>query len=60
MSSSRATGPPVLEAWRNRQTAGLADPSVAPAAADLHISDDDLPQSIEANKLRLMTNAAST
>jgi hypothetical protein len=30
-----------------------------PAVTDLHISDD-LPQSVEANRLRLMTNAAST
>ena len=34
------TAPPALEAWRNRQIAGLADPAVAPRAADLAIGTE--------------------
>ena len=48
------TAPPALGTWRNQQIAGLTDPAVAPSRADLHISDDDLRRSIEANQLRLM------
>ncbi|MGP4044479.1 amidohydrolase family protein [Streptomyces sp. 2A115] len=48
------TAPPALEAWRNQQIEGLAHPTVAPARADLRISDDELRQTIEANQLRLM------
>jgi len=48
------TAPKALEAWRNRQVASLADPSLRPAAADLRISDDELRESIEANQLARM------
>ena len=49
------TAPKALEAWRNRQIAGIKDPAQAPKVADLKISDDELRESIEANQLRLMT-----
>ncbi len=48
------TAPPALERWRERQIAGLTDPSAAPDPADLRISDDDLRASIESNQLRMM------
>ncbi|HEY5205090.1 MAG TPA: amidohydrolase family protein, partial [Roseiarcus sp.] len=48
------TAPKALEAWRNRQIAGIKDPAQAPRVADLTISDDELRESIEANQLRLM------
>ena len=48
------TAPKALEAWRNRQIAGIKDPAVAPRVAELKISDDELRESIEANQLRLM------
>ena len=48
------TAPKALEAWRNRQIAGIKDPAQAPKVADLKISDDELRESIEANQLRLM------
>jgi 4-oxalmesaconate hydratase len=48
------TAPKALEAWRNRQIAGINDPSQAPKVADLKISDDELRESIETNQLRLM------
>lgn len=46
--------PPALEAWRDRQIAGIDDPSQAPSPGDLRIGDDELRESIEANQLRLM------
>ncbi|ALM82100.1 amidohydrolase family protein [Bordetella sp. N] len=48
------TAPQALEDWRKRQIAGLKDPAAAPRAADLHISDDEIRESIVANQLRLM------
>ncbi|MFF0765033.1 amidohydrolase family protein [Streptomyces sp. NPDC003328] len=48
------TAPPALGAWRERQIAGLTDPSAVPDAADLRISDDDIRESIERNQLRMM------
>ena len=48
------TAPKALEAWRNRQIAGIKDPAQAPKAAELKISDDELRELIEANQLRLM------
>jgi len=48
------TAPKALEDWRNRQIAGIKDPSVMPKASDLRISDDELRESIETNQLRLM------
>ena len=48
------TAPKALEAWRNRQIEGIADPSRMPAASELRISDDERRESIERNQLRLM------
>ncbi|GAA3735430.1 amidohydrolase family protein [Streptomyces tremellae] len=48
------TAPPALGAWRERQIAGLTDPSAVPDTADLRISDDDIRESIEQNQLRMM------
>ena len=48
------TAPKALEAWRNRQIAGIRDPAVMPKASDLRISDDDLRESIETNQLKAM------
>lgn len=48
------TAPKALEAWRNRQIAGIKNPSKMPAASELHIGDDELCESIEGNQLRLM------
>ena len=48
------TAPPALEQWRNRQIAGLSDPSVAPSPADLRISDDELRESIASHQLKRM------
>jgi len=48
------TAPKALEDWRNRQIAGIGDPSLKPRRSDLKISNDELRESIEANQLRLM------
>jgi 4-oxalmesaconate hydratase len=53
------TAPKALEDWRNRQIAGIKDPSVMPRASDLRISDDELRESIETNQLRLMRERGS-
>src|SRR5690606_34846061 len=53
------TAPKALEDWRNRQVAGLKDPSVAPKAAELKISDDDIRESIEKNQLAKMKERGS-
>ncbi len=47
------TAPKALEDWRNRQIAAIGDPASAmPKASELHISDDELRESIEANQLQ--------
>jgi 4-oxalmesaconate hydratase len=48
------TAPRALEDWRGRQIASLTDPAVAPAAADLAISDDELRASIAGHQLARM------
>jgi 4-oxalmesaconate hydratase len=48
------TAPPALEAWRNRQIAGIADPAHAPRVAELQITDDELRASIADNQLARM------
>ena len=53
------TAPKALEAWRNRQIAGIADPSAMPKVAELRIGDGELRESIEANQLRLMKERRS-
>ena len=53
------TAPKALEEWRNRQIAGIKDPSVKPRVSELVLSDDDVRQSIEANQLKLMKQRGS-
>jgi 4-oxalmesaconate hydratase len=48
------TAPDTLEAWRRRQIAAIGQPSQAPRASELRISDAELVDSIEGNQLRLM------
>ena len=48
------TAPPSLGAWRDRQIAGLGDPSTMPVPADLRIADDEIRETIEANQLAKM------
>src|SRR5207247_9038271 len=48
------TAPKALEAWRNRQIAGIANPAVRPAVEELRISDDEIRETIEANQLKQM------
>jgi 4-oxalmesaconate hydratase len=53
------TAPKALEAWRNRQIAGIKDPAQKPRAHDLTISDDELRESIELNQLKFMRERGS-
>ncbi len=53
------TAPASLEAWRNKQIAGIKDPSQKPKVSDLKISDDELCETIEKNQLRLMKERGS-
>ena len=48
------TSPPVLEEWRKKQIASLANPALGPKVSELKISDDELRESIEKNQLRMM------
>jgi len=48
------TAPRALEAWRNQQIAGIADPAAAPQRSDLRISDDEIRETIETNQLAQM------
>ena len=53
------TAPKALEDWRNRQIAGLKDPSLAPKVSELKIGDDELRESIEKNQLAKMKERGS-
>ena len=53
------TAPAALGAWRDLQIAALKDPSQAPKASDLKISDDEIRETIETNQLRLMKERGS-
>ena len=53
------TAPKALEEWRNKQIAGIKDPTVMPKVADLKISDDELRESIELNQLTKMKERGS-
>src|SRR3989344_5822585 len=55
----QGTAPKALENWRNAQIAGIKDPAAMPKVADLHISDDELRESIETNQLKLMKERGS-
>jgi len=48
------TAPKALADWRERQIAGISDPSQRPRVSELAISDDELRHSLETNQLRLM------
>jgi 4-oxalmesaconate hydratase len=47
------TAPKQLEAFRDKQLAGLADPSRRPASVDLGITDDEIRASVEGAQLKL-------
>ena len=53
------TAPKALEEWRNKQIAGIKEPTVMPRVADLKISDDELRESIELNQLAKMKERGS-
>ena len=53
------TAPKALEDWRNRQIAGINDPSARPRASELKISDDELRESIVNNQLKKMQERGS-
>ena len=53
------TAPKALEEWRNRQIAGIKDPSQKPRVDQLKISDDELRESIELNQLKFMRERGS-
>jgi 4-oxalmesaconate hydratase len=53
------TAPKALEAWRNRQIAGIKDPAQKPRVEELTISDDELRESIELNQLKFMRERGS-
>jgi 4-oxalmesaconate hydratase len=48
------TAPKSLETWRNRQVAGITDPSARPKVSELQISDAEISDSIESNQLKFM------
>jgi len=48
------TAPKALEAWRNRQIAGIKDAVARPRVSDLKISDDEIRETIESNQLKQM------
>ena len=48
------TAPKALEIWRNRQIAGITDPSSRPKISELTIADDEIRETIEGNQLELM------
>ena len=53
------TAPKALEIWRNRQIAGIKDPAQMPKVSELHISDDEIRETIEGNQLKLMRQRGS-
>jgi 4-oxalmesaconate hydratase len=53
------TAPAALEAWRQRQIAGITNPSAMPKVAELVISDDAIRETIETNQLAQMKRRGS-
>lgn len=53
------TAPKALADWREQQIANLTTPELGPKASDLHISDDELRESIEKNQLAKMKERGS-
>lgn len=48
------TAPKAVEEWRNKQIAGIKDPSLMPKASDLKVSDDEIRETIETNQLKFI------
>jgi 4-oxalmesaconate hydratase len=53
------TAPKALEVWRNRQIAGIEDPSQEPQLSELGITDDEIRETIETNQLARMKERGS-
>jgi 4-oxalmesaconate hydratase len=53
------TAPAALEAWRQRQIAGITSPSAKPFVSELKISDDEIRESIAKNQLAQMQSRGS-
>jgi len=53
------TAPKELPAWRQKQVAGLKDPSQTPSRASLTISDDQIRESLEKAQLKLQRERGS-
>lgn len=53
------TAPKALEDWRKRQVDNLATPELGPKPSELHISDDDIRETIETNQLAKMRERGS-
>ncbi len=53
------TAPEALASWRDRQIAAVGSPSHRPSPSELHISDDELRESIESNQLAKMRERGS-
>jgi 4-oxalmesaconate hydratase len=47
------TAPPALEQWRCKQIDALAAPGSGPKVSELHISDDELRESVEQAQIRI-------
>jgi 4-oxalmesaconate hydratase len=48
------TAPRALADWRERQIAGIKDPSRRPSVSELRVGDDEIRESVESNQLRVM------
>ncbi len=53
------TAPEALANWRDRQIGAIGSPSHRPSPSELHISDDELRESIESNQLAKMRERGS-
>ena len=53
------TAPRALEEWRKRQVDNLATPQLGPKPSELHISDDEIRETIETNQLAKMRERGS-
>ena len=53
------TAPAALETWRNKQIAAINNPALMPKVSELHISDDEIRESLEKNQLKLMNERGS-
>ncbi|GAA4408286.1 4-oxalomesaconate hydratase [Advenella faeciporci] len=53
------TAPAALETWRNKQIAAINNPALMPKVSELHISDDEIRESLEKNQLKFMNERGS-